>query len=421
MDPTSTTITKPVYIPKTSSVSDEWRAGFFSRLTFSWLYPLIRLGHSRQLKPSDVGDNLDRDNVERHFLDFRLNLREGSIGTFRSTVWKSFSRLEYYAVLCKATSDLSAYILPFCVNQIVSYAGDPSGWGIEIWWVAFAMFVSVLVSSVCNHWFYQFVMIDGLHARCALQTAVYNKLLRTDNRRNNLDIVANLQSTDCRAIQSVYDMWMYSWAAPVQLIVTSSLLYYQLGWSSLVGIGLLLTLGPIQKYTLASLETDNKIVSGASDRRIAYVTKLLRGITVVKLQAWEDVFLARVETERSTELKHRRAVSFLNALNTAGTECAPIICTVATFAVYGSVEPEGLTATKVFTALSLFNLLRMPVFILPIIIRVFANGNVASERLGKFLYAEDLESYVEREDGGVGEDRVLLPSVEVKDSVFVWG
>lgn len=112
-------------------------------------------------------------------------------------------------------------------------------------------------------------------------------------------------------------------------------------------------MGPIQKRILTSLETDNKTTPSASNRHIAYVAELLCGITVVKLQRWEDVFLSCIETEWSTELKHRRNVSFLN---TAGTECAPIICTVATFVVYGSVESEGLTATKVFTALCLFNL-----------------------------------------------------------------
>ncbi len=89
-----------------------------------------------------------------------------------------------------------------------------------------------------HQWFYQFVMIDGLHARTGLQAAVYSKVLRISNEARTrsakeggvADTLTNLQSTDCRAIQGVYDMWMYAWAAPLQLVVTSVLLYLEIGW-----------------------------------------------------------------------------------------------------------------------------------------------------------------------------------------------
>jgi hypothetical protein len=41
------------------AVCDEWRltgiSGFLSKLTFSWLFPLLRLGYSRQLRLDDIG------------------------------------------------------------------------------------------------------------------------------------------------------------------------------------------------------------------------------------------------------------------------------------------------------------------------------------------------------------------------------
>ena len=94
------------------------------------------------------------------------------------------------------------------------------------------------VTGLCNHWFYQFVMIDGLHARTAIQAAVFSKVLRISNEVRTrsskdggvADTLTNLQSNDCRAIEAVYQMWMYVWAAPLQVVVTSVLLYIELGW-----------------------------------------------------------------------------------------------------------------------------------------------------------------------------------------------
>ena len=44
--------------PLTAKVGDEARAGTLSRLTFSWILPLIRLGYSRTLTEDDITDNL---------------------------------------------------------------------------------------------------------------------------------------------------------------------------------------------------------------------------------------------------------------------------------------------------------------------------------------------------------------------------
>ena len=161
-------------------------------------------------------------------------------------------------------------------------------------------------------------------------------------------------------------MWMYCWAAPLQAVVTTVLLYMQLGWPIFVGIL------PLQKKVMGSLKSDMLAASKSSDERIKLITEIIQGVQVVKLQAWEDIFAGRVETTRATKLKHRRTIAFLKGANTALTECAPIISTIATFAVYGLVSPTPLTAAKAFTALSLFNILRMPLMVLPMLIGMIA-------------------------------------------------
>ena len=168
-------------VKPSSSVADEWNANIFQVLTFSWLLPLIKVGYSRQLREDDVGENYSRDNVGQHLQRFEQNLKEGTPGKIRSTIWKSFSEREYYAVACKFISDLCGYVPPICIYYIVTYAEKPSNYGDEIWLAAAAMLIAPLVTGLCNHWFYQFVMIDGLHARTTIQAAVYSKVLRISN------------------------------------------------------------------------------------------------------------------------------------------------------------------------------------------------------------------------------------------------
>ncbi|XP_010082662.1 PREDICTED: multidrug resistance-associated protein 1-like, partial [Pterocles gutturalis] len=64
---------------------------------------------------------------------------------------------------------------------------------------------------------------------------------------------------------------------------------------------------------------------------------------------------------------------------------------LATFGVFFHLNKENvLTATKVFTSISLFNILRLPLFDLPSVISAVAQTKVSLSRLEGFLCAEDL-------------------------------
>ncbi|KFW88590.1 Multidrug resistance-associated protein 1, partial [Phalacrocorax carbo] len=65
---------------------------------------------------------------------------------------------------------------------------------------------------------------------------------------------------------------------------------------------------------------------------------------------------------------------------------------LATFGVFFHLDKENvLTATKVFTSISLFNILRLPLFDLPSVISAVAQTKVSLSRLEDFLCAEDLK------------------------------
>lgn len=186
---------------------------------------------------------------------FEATLKAGSRGTLRSSIWRTFSHNEGKSMILKLTADICSYVPPLCITLIVEYAQDPTTLGDRIFIVAAAMLVAPAIMGLCNHWWYYFVMLDGLHARSTIQAAVYSKVLRISNAARTkstadggvADTIINLQSTDCRQIEMCYWMWNYVWAAPLQVVVTTVLLYMQLGWPVFLGIAILLLLIPLQK------------------------------------------------------------------------------------------------------------------------------------------------------------------------------
>ena len=69
--------------------------------------------------------------------------------------------------------------------------------------------------------------------------------------------------------------------------------------------------------------------------------------------------------------------------------------TLATFTTYSLANlnnpDERLTADKAFVALSLFNILRFPLAMLPMLISNIIQASVSVKRLGNFLKNEELD------------------------------
>jgi ABC-type multidrug transport system fused ATPase/permease subunit len=401
-----------------ASVSDEWSAGLISKMTFSWIFPLIKLGHSRPLTESDIGDNADRDKVRQYISAFESCIQSGSAQTMWRTIWTTFSHNELVAVCLKLISDACVFVPPLSLGLIVEYSLDPSTMGDHIFIVVGAMLLAPFIVALCNHWFYQLVMLDGLHARTTIQAAVYCQGLRMKGTK--ADSITNLQSTDCRAVEMLYSGWMYLWSVPLQIVVTTVLMYMQLGWPVFLGVAVLFLMIPVQKRILRSLEKLTLAASESSDQRIKLIHEIVRGVQVIKIQTWEKIFEAKVQEVRAQELRHRWRLALWQAINTALSESTSILAMLIVFGAHGLFVDVPLTSAKAFTTLALFGILRTPLSVLPLLIGMIAGATAAGQRLANFLYANETSTHVAMHSPTESGFDSEPDSVVVSNAEFVW-
>jgi hypothetical protein len=81
------------------------------------------------------------------------------------------------------------------------------------------------------------------------------------------------------------------------------------------------------------------------------------------------------------------------ALNTAISNAVPAVVLVVTLIAYRNTG-KPLLASTIFTAISLFNQLRFPLFFYPNLIEAIANGKNSLRRLSSYLSQEELSPYV---------------------------
>lgn len=79
----------------------------------------------------------------------------------------------------------------------------------------------------------------------------------------------------------------------------------------------------------------------------------------------ENPYLERVATFRNNELKYIRSLLLIRAANNAVAFSLPVLASVISFVAY-SLSGHDLNPAVIFTSLTLFQMLRMPLMFFPV-------------------------------------------------------
>ncbi|PKA52346.1 ABC transporter C family member 2 [Apostasia shenzhenica] len=246
--------------------------------------------------------------------------------------------------------------------------------------------------------------------------AVFRKSLRLTHegrRKFASGKITNLMTTDSESLQQVCQQLHSLWSAPFRIIISIVLLYSQLGVASLLGSLMLVLMFPVQTFVISKMQNLTKEGLQRTDKRIGLMNEVLAAMDTVKCYAWEQSFQNKVQILRNDELSWFRKAQLLAACNSFILNSIPVVVTVISFGVY-SLLGGDLTPAKAFTSLSLFAVLRFPLFMLPNLITQVVNANVSLKRLEELFLTDE---------------RVLmpnppldptLPAISIRDGYFSW-
>jgi ABC-type multidrug transport system fused ATPase/permease subunit len=164
--------------------------------------------------------------------------------------------------------------------------------------------------------------------------------------------------------------------------------------------------------------TQKKIMA-ATDKRIHTTNEVLQNIRIIKFFAWEHRFSRIVNDKRAEELKALRTKYIIWAFAVAVWNTVPVIITFFSFLVYTVVEKKPLHPSIAFTAISLFNILRVPLDQLGDMIAHVQESKVSVDRVEEFLNEEETEKYDQLRHDNLDEDGNQM--IGFKNATFSWG
>src|SRR3569833_1249070 len=224
--------------------------------------------------------------------------------------------------------------------------------------------------------------------------------------------IINLMSVDTYRIDQASGWLHMTWTSPIALIGTIVLLIVNLTYSALVGIAFFFLSVPILAYGTKAMFSRRSTINKLTDERVGITQEVLQAIRFVKYYAWEGDFLKRLGQVRRNEISSiRKLLTTRNAINSVGN-AIPIFASMLAFITF-SLTNHALEPGAIFSSLALFNQLRMPLVMLPMVLGLVADALQSVIRIEQFLLAEDRPEVSSSNPGSE-------LAVDFRDASFTW-
>ncbi|XP_039664156.1 ATP-binding cassette sub-family C member 8 isoform X3 [Perca fluviatilis] len=394
-----------------------------SKATYWWMNTFITAAHRRPIDLKVIGKLPIAMRALTNYIKLRKAFEDqkrpqGTAPQSPKLIWqalrKAFGRPLILSITFRFLADLLGFAGPLCISGIVHNISKDNRTiqqpirllGInfisskEFLENAYVLTVLLFFALLLQRTFLQasyYVAIEtGINLRGAIQTKIYNKIMRLCTSNMSMGELTVAQICNLVAIDTNQLMWFFFlcpnlWAMPVQIILGVILLYYLLGISALIGATVIAVLAPVQYFVATKLSQTQKSTLEYSSERLKKTNELLRGIKLLKLYAWEHIFCDSVEETRGKELTSLQAFALYTSISIFMNAAIPIAAVLTTFVVHVHIsEDADLSPAVAFASLSLFHILVTPLFLLSSVVRSTVKALVSVQKLSEFFSSDEI-------------------------------
>ncbi|KAM9556805.1 multidrug resistance-associated protein 1 isoform 1-T1 [Guaruba guarouba] len=416
----------------------EFSTSFLSRITFWWITGLMVQGYRRPLEAKDLWSLNKEDKSEEIVPGLARNWakewaktkrqplnmvylpkkqqnpsdsngdmteeaealiikpsQKSSEASLSKVLYKTFGPYFLMSFLFKAAHDLLMFAGPEILKLLIHFVNNKAAPNWQGYFYTGLLFVCACLQTLILHQYFHICFVTGMRLKTAIVGVIYRKALVITNsarKTSTVGEIVNLMSVDAQRFMDLATYINMIWSAPFQVILALYLLWQNLGPSVLAGVAVMILLVPINAVMAMKTKTYQVAQMKSKDNRIKLMNEILNGIKVLKLYAWELAFREKVLEIRQKELKVLKKSAYLAAMATFTWVCAPFLVALSTFAVYVTIDKNNiLDAQKAFVSLALFNILRFPLNMLPMVISSIVEASVSLKRLRVFLSHEELD------------------------------
>ncbi|VFR02406.1 unnamed protein product [Cuscuta campestris] len=409
-------------------------AGFFSKLTFSWVGSLISRGYAEALNLDDLPPLSGSDCVEDSYLTFR-NCLESSSNSAAKRVVVTPSQVARYLILTSWTdiswmalfcllNTLASYAGPYLIDAFVQYldgkkknlSSSSSSSSYYPYLLVSSFFAAKLVECLMQMHSEFRVGVVGIRTKAVLMEGICNKVLTlscVSRQRHTSGEMINLMSVDAERVGE-FSVYMHDpWIIILQVTLALLILYRDLGLAWVAAFFATVLVMAVN-YPLSSvLDKYQDRLMGSRDKRMKATSEVLKNMRVLKLQAWEMKFLSKIVELRENENGWLKRSLYAFAMTTSVFWIAPIFVSAITFGACMIIRVP-LAPGKILSAIATFRILQDAISNLPGTVSMMVQTKVSLCRIASFLSLDDLDL------GSIERVHRSEAAVEISEGNFSW-
>ncbi|XP_058453712.1 multidrug resistance-associated protein 1-like [Malaya genurostris] len=430
--------------PKMKNPSPELRSSFFVKLLFLYFDSFTWRGFRKPLTDDDMYD-LNPEDTSREVVppfdkywnesvekerrkQMAQDKKTGKVnltykphgatnGSTLPAMVKAYGGPFWFAGLLQLAISGLQFASPYLMQELMANIAMQGPFWIGMI-ITFGLFATSLLIALFNGQYFRKTFLVGFRIRTGLISAIYRKALRMSSsakKDTTVGEIVNLMSVDAQRFFELTSYLHVLWSAPLIIGLCIYLLYEILGPAVFAGLGVMVIMIPLTGYIAAKLRDLQVEQMRIKDERVKRMNEILSGIKVLKLYAWEPSFQKDIVSVRSDEISVLRGMAYYGAATFFVWSMAPFLVTLASFAVYVMVDENNvLDPSTAFVSLALFNILRFPLAMFPMMITFAMQAWVSVKRINKFMNSEELDP------NNVTHNR-SENALEIRDGTFSWG
>ncbi|KAH9829684.1 uncharacterized protein C8Q71DRAFT_887948 [Rhodofomes roseus] len=241
--------------------------------------------------------------------------------------------------------------------------------------------------------------------------------------KNVVGKINNLISSDLASLGNGRDFVVILVKLPVEIICCVWFLYAVLGWSAFVGLACIVILFPVPGLIATMIRKIQVAKMKKTDARVQTATETMNVIRMIKLFGWEPRVTEQLAEKREEELELVKKNKLLDLINGNLNHVIPLVTMIATYATYTMVMKRELTASAVFSSITVFDtfssLMHMVLGFVPELIR----AKVSLDRVNEFLQKTELLDEYSEQPGEIQTQIGAQPEEDVigfRNTSFTW-
>ena len=409
-------------------------ANCISHMFYYWAYRIIKLANITQIKNEYLG-RLKGKYTSKNYLANIKNVWEQKRYKYRhrlALIQAGFrSNLKYLICVIIFSLLRSAFniaIINFFRLYMQMFQSDAKAptfpiigtlnhWQVAAIYLALRI-IEILVMRQC----FEYQSILGNKSSVEFNCLIFEKLLKVSpssmKDRARSGEIMNFMQVDARKLQMLMHMSPDLLTIPMMIVAYSYMLFKFFGIAFIFGFVTMFLFFFLNFYFHRKFKKIQKEQMKLKDKRMKIVTETFNNLKVLKLYAWEDEYLNRINSAREDEINNlEKRFKTQNLSQTIGW-FAPVATSVASIGAYQYFN-DTLRIEDIFTSLGIFAAIQGPIRMLPMIFNNFYETSISMRRIEKYLNEEEInERNIILNDK---ETKARGVMIKVENGDFSWG